>query len=310
MRQADATAEAHQYESAGVNNPEAPEVEASRSFAHAFAGSVNPLTTIALSTYKVWRTETAADRNTSCIINAICTGADLQKKDVSDNRFFKEWEAGNFEEENGILFFQEEGRRAKVRQLRLRVVPKALRMAVFSACHSSPMAGHSGVKRTLFRLEARFWWPGRQTDVSRLVTSCGHCRMANGARHESSGLLQGMEEAMPLVTVFLDFWTPGDSITDKGAATKVLTYTCCMTSFAAVGFIGGEITAEKVAILALESFFGPFGLPKLIVVDDDPIFKGFFLQLFEFLGIPVKAVSKGNHRAARNEIFHKYLNKV
>ena len=51
-------------------------------------------------------------------------------------------------------------------------------------------------------------------------------------------------------------------------------------------------------------------VPKIIVVNDDPIFKGFFLQLFEFLGILVKAVLKGNHRAVRNEIFHKYLNKV
>ena len=134
--------------------------------------------------------------------------------------------------------------------------------------------------------------------------------MANGARQESSGLVQGMEEANTLDTVFLEFWSPGDSVTDKSAATKVPTYTCCMKSFAAAGFIGGEITAEKVPILALESFFSLFGLPKLILVEDDTIFKGFFLQLFESLGILVKAVLKENHRAVRNEIFHKYLNKV
>ena len=89
--------------------------------------------------------------------------------------------------------------------------------------------------------------------------------MANGASHKSSGLLQGMEEAIPLDTIFLDFWSPGESVTDKSAETKVLMCTCCMTPFTTVGFIGEETTAEKVAILALESFFGPFGLPKLIV---------------------------------------------
>ena len=60
----------------------------------------------------------------------------------------------------------------------------------------------------------------------------------------------------------------------------------------------------------MESFFGSFGLPKLIIVEDNPIFKGCVLHLFESLGIPVKAVSKENHRAVRNEIFHKYRNKV
>ena len=46
------------------------------------------------------------------------------------------------------------------------------------------------------------------------------------------------------------------------------------------------------------------------MVDDDTIFKGFFFQLFKSLGVPVIAVAKENHRAVRNEIFHKYLNKV
>ena len=62
----------------------------------------------------------------------------------------------------------------------------------------------------------------------------------------------------------------------------------------AVGFSGGEITVEKVATLPLESFFGPFGLPKLIIVDAESYFKGFFESLFESLGIPVYVVSKKN----------------
>jgi hypothetical protein len=298
IRQAEATERAHAYDTAGAVDPTAPEVVTT-----AFAGAVNPLTTIALLTDEALREASAGDNDINLIISALADGSTVAKKDLSEKRYFTEWKKGNFDTENGILFFHEEGRRATVRQLRLRVVPKELRMAIFSACHSSPMAGHSSVKRTLFRIEARFWWPGRWKDVTELVTSCAHCRMGNAARHESTGLLQGMCEAAPLEVVFLDFWSPGKSVTDPSAASTVLTYVCCMTGFAAVGFAGGEITAEKVAALALESFFGPFGLPKMIVVDADSVFKGFFETLFESLGVPVYAVSRTNHRAVRNEMY-------
>ena len=52
----------------------------------------------------------------------------------------------------------------------------------------------------------------------------------------------------------------------------------------------GEMKAEKVATLALKSFFGPFRLPKMIFVDADSAFKGFFEALFESLGVPVSRV--------------------
>jgi len=35
-----------------------------------------------------------------------------------------------------------------------------------------------------------------------------------------------------------------------------------------------------------------------------------FTQLFELLGIPVEPVAPENHKAVRNERFHRYLNKV
>ena len=65
------------------------------------------------------------------------------------------------------------------------------------------------------------------------------------------------------------------------------------------------MTAEKVVTLALESFFGSFGLPKMIVVAADSALKGFFEALFESLGVPVYTVSKTIHWAVRNEILHK-----
>ena len=109
-----------------------------------------------------------------------------------------------------------------------------------------------------------------------------------------------MGKAAPLDVVFLDFWSPGDSVTDKDSTKKVLTYNCCITSFVAVGFAGDGIDAKSVEILAMECFFTPFGLPRLIIVDADSFFCGSFEELCKSLGVPVYAVSRETHREERN----------
>ena len=73
-----------------------------------------------------------------------------------------------------------------------------------------------------------------------------------------------------------------------------------MKSFASVIFIGGEINAEALAILSMKALFGPFGIPKVIVVDAERIFAGMFRQLLQSLGIPVEQVSWENHKSIRN----------
>lgn len=172
------------------------------------------------------------------------------------------------------------------------------------------MDGHSGARRTMFCAALRFWWPVMAKDVARLTRECAHCRLTNATWHESAGLFHDFESDIPLDVVFLNFWSPGDNVTDKDVTKKILTYTCCMTSFAAMAFAGGVVDAESVAMLAMESFFTQLGLPRLMVVDAEGVFAGLFKMLFGSLGIPVEAVSQENHRALRNEIFYKYLNKV
>ena len=115
---------------------------------------------------------------------------------------------------------------------------------------------------------------------------------------------------IPFDVIYLDLWSPG-VIPDKFSAdTKVLTMIDCMTGYGAAGFVLGEINAMKVSETALADFFMKFGLPRLIIVDADSLFAGVFKSLFANLLIPVVAVSPENHKAIRNENFHRYLNKV
>ena len=50
-------------------------------------------------------------------------------------------------------------------------------------------------------------------------------------------------------------------------------------------------------MLAMEAFFGLFGLPELIVVDTEGVILGILKQLLHSLGITVKQVSRNNHKA-------------
>ena len=57
-------------------------------------------------------------------------------------------------------------------------------------------------------------------------------------------------------------------------------------------------------------FFYVFGLPRIIIVDADSKFCRIFKKTFESLGIHIEVVSRENHKAVRNERFHRYLNRV
>ena len=146
--------------------------------------------------------------------------------------YTKPFAQGSLELIDGVLFYYDVPKTARVRQLRLRVVPIKLRRLVLSACHVSPLAGHSHEQRTLFRILARYWWPGVTKDVTEFIRSCAHCKLANSCSHEAQQQLHSLEADAPFDVVFLDFWEPGN-IPDSSGSKKVLTCLDCMTGFAA-----------------------------------------------------------------------------
>ena len=58
------------------------------------------------------------------------------------------------------------------------------------------------------------------------------------------------------------------------------------------------------------TFFIAFGLPRLVVVDAGNPMHGSLIIMCQTLGVPHMAVARGNHRAIRNERFHRYLNRA
>ena len=53
----------------------------------------------------------------------------------------------------------------------------AMRNKILEAAHSSWVAGHTGVDKTLSRVQVNFWWPGVTAD-ERFVKECTRCQEA------------------------------------------------------------------------------------------------------------------------------------
>jgi hypothetical protein len=133
-----------------------------------------------------WRQATIEDPDLLCILIAFADGRIPEARELNDNTYLQVIQHNQVECEVGIMYYYERSRAARLRQLRTKVVPSSLRRVVIPACYSSPFAGHSGITRTLFRVQTRFWWPGVVRD-------------ARDGASEGQAALDHFESASPLL---------------------------------------------------------------------------------------------------------------
>lgn len=82
---------------------------------------------------------------------------------------------------NGLIF---KGRRIWL------PFPTLLTSTLIDEFHSSPLGGHTGVAKTLHRLQQSFDWPTIRPDVRQFVSHCLVCRQTKYETKKPSGLLQ------------------------------------------------------------------------------------------------------------------------
>ena len=115
------------------------------------------------------------------------TFLELQEQDPELAKGFEE--ANNQElPDDEKMFKMHEGRLCRIieeeivpgikkKTLRL-IIPRQIRKSVVYACHDDVVAGHLGYKRTLLRLQQRYWWPKMTNDVKWYVRTCRNCQFA------------------------------------------------------------------------------------------------------------------------------------
>lgn len=99
---------------------------------------------------------------------------DKVRKYVTEKRVFKKSRAVHrFIEKKGVLYRRVEEGGHTNDQL---VVPQSSRTAVMQLAHSSLMGGHMGIKKTISRIESKFFWPGMSSGIARFCRSCDECQ--------------------------------------------------------------------------------------------------------------------------------------
>ena len=126
---------------------------------------VNRWTTIPTPTQDEWNQALQDDPDTRLLITTLKTGLPLDKAKLLNKRYYDEYIKGKLDVEKDTLYQYEEPKVTKIRQLRRRVVPKSMRTLITTAYHATPLAGHSGLYKTHFRIAARYFWPGMATDI-------------------------------------------------------------------------------------------------------------------------------------------------
>ena len=110
----------------------------------------------------------------------------------------------------------------------------------------------------------------------------------------------------PLISYSLMYGHPETSRAGLDTCLTMLERIC---GFAAAAPLAKE-DSFNISQATFRSFFIPFGLPRLVIVDAGNPMHGLVVVMCKMLGIPHMTVAKGNHRAIRNERCHRYLNKA
>jgi hypothetical protein len=158
------------------------------------------------------------------------------------------------------------------------------RTTLMTEFHSTPTAGHSGMKPTLSRLSASFLWPGSYTDVKQFIRNCHTCQHNKYMPTKKQGLLQ----PLPIPDKVWDELTM-DFVTHLPASfghTVVLVICDRLSKYVHFIALPTKFAAKDLANRFSSEVCRLHGIPKTITSDRDPLFLSqFWKELFRTQGI-------------------------
>ncbi|CAJ0964878.1 unnamed protein product [Ranitomeya imitator] len=131
--------------------------------------------------------------------------------------------------------------------------------------HSSKIAGHVGVKKTLSLISRHYWWPSLRQDVTKFIASCPSCAKNKVPRQLPSGLLHPLPvSSVPWSHIAMDFITDLPCSSNCSVILVVVYRFSKMSHFIA---LPGLPSAPELAKIFLHQVFHLHGFPHHIVSD-------------------------------------------
>jgi len=185
-------------------------------------------------------------------------------------------------------------------------VPPALQKAIISACHSVAPYRHHGIKKTSRLIRRVFNWPNLHVQVVDFLSSCLTCQRTRAGLERLQGHFRTHPIPGPFQTVYMDFW----SCTFNRVRYKVFTMIDQLTKWAECVVVPSG-AAEVVATSFIRTWVCRFGVPDVVVTDNDRAFTGILLSNIHS-SFGTKALSITPRHPEGNaviESFHRTLNK-
>lgn len=214
---------------------------------------------------------------------------------IKDDVLWRRWRPPNVNPSDGIWDYHQI------------VVPKGCRQQLLLLAHSTPFAGHMGVKKTLHRLRAEFYWPRMSSDVARFVRSCHTCQVVGSPNQTipKSPLVPIPVFEAPFSKLIIDVVGPLPPTSSR----NIYILTIMDTSTRYPEAIPLTNVKAKTIVKVLLEFFTKFGLPREVQSDQGSNFmSNVFQQALLTLGI-VHITSSAYHPESQGalERYHQTL---
>lgn len=152
-------------------------------------------------------------------------------------------------------------------------VPRPLRTRIIACCHLLPPFCHPGVKKTKSTILKVFNWPNLHEDVTAYVRACLPCQRLRPGIERLQGLFRTHPVPGPFDVVYIDIWHCRFNKEPRHALTMI----DLSTRWAEVEPLVTH-RAEEIADVFLRVWICRFGVPKVIVTDNEKGFSNGTLQ--------------------------------
>lgn len=150
-------------------------------------------------------------------------------------------------------------------------IPEKLRSSVIVRFHSSPVAAHGGMGKTLDLIRRHFYWPGMVTDVREFVRDCEVCKTT---KHPNYVLRPEMGKPIQTIRPFQRLYVDilGPYPRSKNGYIGIFIVLDHLTKYHWLCPLK-KFTSAHIQKFLLREIFHAFGVPEQIVSDNGTQFK-------------------------------------
>ena len=172
------------------------------------------------------------------------------------------------------------------------LVPRHMENQILTTLHDDPAVGHLGIKRTLSRVQQRFYWVNYHTSIELWIQGCVPCQARKNPPKPARAAMKQFPAGHPNQRIGIDFLGPVRR-TDSGNA-YILVISDYFTKWTEV-FAVADMCATTVADILVNQYITRFGIVREIISDQGKQFESeLFREPCLRLGIDKKQCSPGH----------------